>query len=410
MEAGSLHRVHEALGARFGEVAGREVPRHYGDPGGEYAAARSHAAVVDRADRALVRLHGRDPVRMIQGLVSNDVAGAPEGQGVYAAMLTPKGKMIADLRVLRRPQGDVLLELDAGALPGVLEHLRRYVPPLFARFEDVTGALGVVGVYGPAAARVVGEALGADLPEGMPEEAYVAVAGPRAGGHGDAAAGGASGAGRSRGNGEAGEPRRVAATGSGGVGSGGADREVLVLRTLYAGVDGYDVVAPRDRLEAVWHALVEAGARPAGHGTLEVLRIEAGRPRWGAELDGTVIPLEAGLGDRAISQSKGCYTGQEVIIRILHRGHVNWHLRGLLLGEAPAPARGTVLVRAGETKPVGRVTSACASPAQGQTIGLGYVRREVEPPAELRLGGPDGAPARVVALPFSEPERKDRPV
>jgi folate-binding protein YgfZ len=401
MEASSLQRVHEALGARLGEIAGRPVPRHYGDPAGEYAAARNHAVVVDRADRALVRLYGRDPLRMIQGLVSNEVVRAPEGQGVYAAMLTPKGKMIADLRVVRRPQGEVLLELDAGALPGVLEHLRKYVPPLFARFEDVTGQLAAVGVYGPAARRVVGGALGAELPEGMPEDAYVAVPWPGERAPGGSAAGGAS---------EAGQAQGQAATASGGGGSGGADREVLVLRTLYAGVDGYDVVAPRDRLEALWRALVEAGARPAGHGTLEVLRIEAGRPRWGAELDETVIPLEAGLGDRAISQTKGCYTGQEVIVRILHRGHVNWHLRGLLLGEAAAPARGTVLVRAGEAKPVGRVTSACSSPALGQTIGLGYVRREVEPPAELRLGGPDGAPVRVVALPFPEAERKDRPV
>src|SRR5690606_40475889 len=100
--------------------------------------------------------------------------------------------------------------------------------------------------------------------------------------------------------------------------------------------------------------------------------------------------------------------GQEVIVRILHRGHVNWHLRGLLLGEAPAPARGTTLVRAGETKPVARVTSACASPVHGQTIALGYVRREVEPPAELRLGGPDGPPVQVVALPFEEPMGGER--
>lgn len=387
MGAGTLHRVHEALGARFGEVAGRAVVRHYGDPEREYAAAREGAVVVDRADRAVVRLYGRDPVRMIQGLVSNDVAGAAPGQGVYAAMLTPKGKMIADVRVLRRPAGDLLLELDAGALAAVLDHLRRYVPPLFARFEDVSAALGVVGVYGPAARRVVGAALGIALPDGMAEDAFVMAALP---GGREAAAGGGG------------------AADSSGPGGAAAEPDVLVVRTLYAGVDGYDVVVPNDGLEAVWRALVEAGARPAGHGTLEVLRIEAGRPRWGAELDENVIPLEAGLLDRAISQTKGCYTGQEVIVRILHRGHVNWHLRGLLLGEAPAPVRGASLVRAGETKPVARVTSACASPVHGQTIALGYVRREVEPPAELRLGEPDGPPVQVVALPFEEPMRGER--
>jgi len=368
------------LGARFGEAAGREVVRHYGDPEREYAAARSDAVVVDRADRAVVRMYGRDPVRMIQGLVSNDVAGAAPGQGVYAAMLTAKGKMVADVRVLRRAEGDVLLELDAGALAGVLDHLRRFVPPLFARFEDASAALGVIGVYGPTARRVVGAALGAAVPEGMAEDAFVAAALP--------------GAEESAGPGESGD--------------GAAAPEALVVRTLYAGVDGYDVVVPTDRLEAVWRALVEAGARPAGHGALETLRIEAGRPRWGADLDETTIPLEAGLRDRAISETKGCYTGQEVIVRILHRGHVNWHLRGLLLGEAPAPARGTTLVRAGETKPVARVTSACASPVHGQTIALGYVRREVEPPAELRLGGPDGPPVQVVALPFEEPMGGER--
>ena len=380
MEAGVLHHVHEALGARFGEVAGREVVRHYGDPEREYATARRDAVVVDRADRAFVRMYGRDPVRMIHGLVSNDVAGAAPGQGVYAAMLTAKGKMVADVRVLRRAQGDVLLEVDAGALANVLDHLRRFVPPLFSRFEDASAALGVLGVYGPAARRVVSAALGTEVPEGMPEDAFVVAALPDAG---ESAA--------------PGEPE-----------DGAAKPEALVVRTLYAGVDGYDVVAPTDRLEAVWRALVEAGARPAGHGTLETLRIEAGRPRWGADLDENVIPLEAGLLDRAISQTKGCYTGQEVIVRILHRGHVNWHLRGMLLGEAPAPARGTTLVRPGEDKPVARVTSACASPMHGQTIALGYVRREVEPPAELRLGGPDGPPVQVVALPFEEPVRGER--
>jgi folate-binding protein YgfZ len=380
--AGVLHHVHEALGARFGEVAGREVVRHYGDPEREYAAARNDAVVVDRADRAFVRMHGREPVRMIHGLVSNDVAGAPPGQGVYAAMLTAKGKMVADVLVLRRAQGDVLLELDAGALGNVLDHLRRFVPPLFARSEDVSGALGVLGVYGPAARRVVGAALATVLPEGMAEDAFVTV--PLTG----VAAGASAGSGES--------------------GDAAARPEALVVRTLYAGVDGYDVVVPTERIETVWRALVNAGARPAGHGTLETLRIEAGRPRWGADMDETTIPLEAGLRERAISETKGCYTGQEVIVRILHRGHVNWHLRGLLLGEVPAPARGTTLVRAGETKPVGRVTSACASPVHGQTIALGYVRREVEPPAELRLGGPEGPPVQVVALPFEESVRGEQ--
>jgi len=351
-----LHPIHEGLGAQFAELAGRRVPRHYGDPAAEYAAVRTAAGIVDRADRAQVRVFGRDPVKMIHGLVTNDVAGAPEGQGVYAAFLTHKGKMVADVRVFRRPAGDVLLDLDAAALEGLLAHLRKFIPPIFARFEDVSASLGVLGVYGPRARETVEAALRQELSAGMQEDAFAILT----------------------------------FQGS----------EVLVARTLYTGEDGYDLFAPVEALEPLWRALTGAGARPVGHGPLETLRIEAGRPRWGAELDENVIPLEAGLKDRAISQTKGCYTGQEVIIRILHRGHVNWLLRGFLLGDTPAPPKGTIIVRPDDPKPVGRVTSACASPRHRQTIALGYLRRELGLPLSLRLGQPDGPELLAVELPF----------
>lgn len=351
-----MHQLHEALGARFGEAGGREVPRNYGDPSAEYQAVRHAAGLVDRWDRVPVRVYGRDPVKMVQGLITNDLAGAPEGVGIYAALLTPKGKMIADLRALRRANGEVLLDLDAGARGAALEHLKKFVPPLFARFEDLGDKVGVLGVYGPEARGIVARVLGVELPPDLPEEGFV---------------------------------------------EGSFEGEgVLALHTEYTGEDGYDLFAPVALLPALWTALAEGGARPVGHATLEVLRIEAGRARWGAELDETVIPLEAELKERAISQTKGCYTGQEVIVRILHRGHVNRHLRGLLLGDMPAPAAGTPLHRPGEAKVVGTVTSACTSPLYDQTIALAYVRREVEPPATLRLGSPEGEEVRVYELPI----------
>lgn len=351
-----LVALHEELGARFGEVSGFRLPRNYGDPAGEYEAVRHGAGLADRGDRVQLRVYGRDPVKMVQGLVTNDLEGAPEGQGVYAAVLTPKGKMIADVRIFRHPQGELLLDVDAAASEGLLEHFKKFVPPLFARFEDVSDRLYVLGVYGPEARSVVDRVLaGEPLPAEMAEDAYVV----RRFGEGD----------------------------------------VLVVRTEAVGEDGYDLFTATDP-EALWRALAEASARPVGHATLDVLRIEAGRPRWGAELDESVIPLEAGLRERAISTTKGCYTGQEVIIRILHRGHVNWLLRGITLGDAPAPARGATLVRPGETKTVGRITSSCVSPLHGQTIALGYVRREIQPPAELRLGDADGPVAKVYELPI----------
>lgn len=349
-----LHAKHQERGARFAERGGRLVPRHYGDPAAEYGAMTESVGVVDRSERALVRLSGREPVKMIQGLVTSDVAGAPEGQGTYGVVLTPKGKMVADIRAFTLGSGDVILDAEGMAREGLLDHLRRFVPPLFARHEEISDTTGVLGVFGPGAREAVMAGLGAEIPDGMPEEGFVVV--PFAG------------------------------------------DEVLAAYTRYAGVDGYDLIAPHEELEPLWEALVSAGARPAGHGALEVLRIEAGRPRWGNDLDERVIPLEAGLRERAISETKGCYTGQEVIVRILHRGHVNRHLRRLFLGDSPAPAKGSALVRAGESKEVGSVTSACNSPRYGQTIGLGYVRREVEPPATLRLADAEDVDVEVATL------------
>jgi tRNA-modifying protein YgfZ len=181
------------------------------------------------------------------------------------------------------------------------------------------------------------------------------------------------------------------------------DVPVIVVTTSHVDVPGYDVFCPASAVDEVWRRVTAAGAVPAGHATLDVLRIEAGRPRWGAELVETTIPLEAGLRDRAISESKGCYTGQEVIVRILHRGHVNWLLRGVLLGDAPAPAPDAELVGEADGKRLGRITSAAWSPKHGQTLALAFVRREVEPPASLRLGTPDGPPVTVVMLPFPSP-------
>jgi folate-binding protein YgfZ len=324
----------------------RSAVRSFGDTAAEYEAARTRAIVVDRADRALIRVFGRDPVKMVHGLVTNDVQNLAAGQSVSAAMLTPKGRMLADVRVIRRA-ADLLIECDTAAVANVTSTLARYVPPLFARSENISDQLAVAGVYGPASADVL---------------ARMAVG-----------------------------------------------NDALVLPTDVTGDAGFDLIIDARRLEAVQNAAVEAGASRGGHAVLDVLRIEAGTPRWGAELDEDVIPIEAGLTDRLISMTKGCYTGQEVIIRILHRGHVNRHLRGLLLGDSPTPARGTELFVDGSPKPVGQVTSACFSPRLHEAIALAYVRREIEPGAVVHVASETGPPARVVVLPFpnANPHRTD---
>lgn len=344
---------HEARGARYDDSS--SAPRNYGDPAAEYEAARGSAAVADRSDRRFVRVHGRDPIRMVQGLITNDLTRADEHHAIYAAVLTPKGRMIADVRVMC--VGDeLLLETDAQALDPLLAHLRKFVPPLFARFEDVSNAWSQLSVYGPRAASIVHDVL-----DVSPDTANDAL-------------------------------RRATL----------AESTVHVVTTTFAGGTGFDVIVPQQIARTVWDELERAGARPIGHATVDVLRIEAGTPRWGRELGESTIPLEAGLRARAISETKGCYTGQEVIIRILHRGHVNWELRGVLLGDVPAPPPDTPLLDAAGGRKIGRITSSAWSPRQQQAIALAYVRREVAPPAQVRLAAPDGRTVTVVELPFSQ--------
>lgn len=373
--------LHDALGVRWSGGTGAthgaaaapadvaapgavRVPRNYGDPAAEYEAARGDVVIVERRDRRFIRVHGRDPVRMVQGLVSNDVAAASAGRSVYATVLTPKGRMIADVRVLRRGD-ELVLETDAAALEPLTTHLRKFVPPLFARFEDVTATRTAFTVLGPAAPALLERLLGQRLP--AERDAVV-----------DATLAAADAAGS----------------------AGDSDADVVIVTTSHVDEPCFDITCDAEHGPLVWARLTSAGARPIGTATLDVLRIEAGTPVWGAELDDATIPLEAGLREHAISETKGCYTGQEVIIRILHRGHVNWHLRGVMLGDAAAPARGAALHN-DDGKKVGRITSAAWSPRYGATIGLGYIRREVEPGTVLRLED-SAVVARVVALPFPD--------
>jgi folate-binding protein YgfZ len=286
--------------------------------------------VIRRTDRTIIRMFGRDPLKMVQGLATNDIAGTPENEAVYTAFLTAKGKMIGDARVLRRPDGDIWIEADRDAAENIAANLKKFVPPLFARFESLESH-EVIGLYG---ARAV------EIAHGLPAHA--------------------------------------------------------VLTNAFR-ADALDLVFTAEIADHAESDAVESGAERIDFEQLEVMRVEAGEPKWGAELTEDVIPLEAGLRNVAISETKGCYTGQEIIIRILHRGHVNRHLRGILTGSTEVPAIGAELLRADDGRPVGRITSTCRSTRLGQAIALAYVRREIEPKTALKL---DGRDAIVVELPF----------
>ncbi|MGD2067539.1 MAG: hypothetical protein PVI57_02545 [Gemmatimonadota bacterium] len=370
------------------------------DGGGGYRAALEGVAVLDRSARGRLRVGGRAPVQMLGGILTSSMPG-PEtpvepgvrtGRAFYSALLTPKGRMVSDLRVFRvdeaagddPPAGagaspgtitrgpavapgrgggseELLLDVPRGGVDGTLAHFRRFLPPRFATVEDVSDEAGMVTVLGPeAAARLSLHGLGLRVdPEVL--EAL-----------------------------EEGEYRAVET---------GGGTFLRVVATADVAAPAFDVLADRATADGIRRALLEAGTEELSGQVWEALRVEAGRPAWGVDMDEETIPVEAGIGERAIDHGKGCYTGQEVIVRIRDRGHVNRSLRGLRLPPGPLPSPGTVLhapdVR-GE-RAAGAITSAVDSPRMGP-VALAYVRREVTPPGPVRLGSSDGPEATVVDL------------
>jgi folate-binding protein YgfZ len=355
MEPLSLHFLHEQAGAHFLEVNGREAVADYGDMDAEYRAARQAVALHDATYRETLRITGEDRSSFLHGMVTQEVKGLAVGAATYAAMITVKGAMVADARILRR-EADLLLDLEPGMGAKVREFLEKHLISEDAELHEATSGLGVLRLLGPRTAELLGVASGSPFSP-LPQDAT-----------------------------------RAAIL---------AGQEVLGVGSTRLEPHGVDLLVPRTGLEAVWKALVAAGTplglKLLGWRAQETLRVEAGVPRYGQDMGDTTIPLEANL-TNAISYNKGCYIGQEVIARATFRGHMNRKLAGLLLGTTEA-APGTELKKDG--KKVGWVTSVVRSPRKGQTVALGYVHRDhLEPGAVLTVGeGP--AEATVSALPFT---------
>jgi folate-binding protein YgfZ len=331
-------------------------------------AVRRSAGLFRHAERGVIAVQGGDRARWLQGMVSNDVASlspGPTSSGCYAVLLTPKGKIVADMQVLLRPEA-FWLDLAGAAAASVIERLDRYIIADDVTLSDESQALARLGVEGPNAEAVL-RAAGVDALPGSDAvlDGYV----------------------------------------------GGA--EVAIARFGWTGETGFQLFVPRQSEEAVAAALMEAGAGvglvEASEEALEILRIEAGVPRFGRELSEDVLPDEARL-SRAISYSKGCYTGQEIIARLHSRGQVNHLLVGLRLGDDAVPDVGEEIWPdsddSGGSRPgraIGELTSVCLSPEMGQ-IGLAFVRRaQAEPGTRLRIAG---IAASVASLPFSTSLRR----
>jgi tRNA-modifying protein YgfZ len=326
-----------------------------------YAAARHHAAVIDRSRRGRILVSGNDRRSYLQGLLTNDIAALEPGRGCYAAYLTPQGRMISDLHVYEL--GDaILLTLEGDTKDVVLTNLDQFVFTEDVQVRDATNVLAQIAIVGPEAGAVLSR-----VATRITAAALAAL--PM---HGNL---------RSEWNGES----------------------AIVTRIDDAGEAGYEAYVGRASSASLASALASAGAVPLDAVTADAIRIEAGVPVFHHDMNEETIPLEAGIESRAISFTKGCYVGQEVVIRVLHRGHgrVARKLMGLVFSAGEPPSAGAI-VRSGE-RDIGRVTSSALSPALQKAIALAYLHRDfVAPGTAVSV---DGADAVVAALPFVRGQR-----
>jgi folate-binding protein YgfZ len=344
MRALPLSSLHRAAGAALAETNGVERVESYGDPSSLARAARTGVGLLDLSHRGRLAVVGPDRESWLQGMVTADVKKLEVGAGCAATVVTVKGKLVAALRIFKRPD-ELWIDLDAERVTPTLDHLRRYIVMEECELVDRSAETAMLSLHGPRARTLLGAPQLAEH-----QQAKLEIGG----------------------------------------------EEVLAIGSAELGVEGLDLWLTPGACSAVWKALLTAGGTPLGFDAAEILRIEAGRPRFGAELDEDTLPLEAGL-ERAISYDKGCYVGQEVIARIAHRGHVNRKLAGLWIsGDAPAPAGATL---SQDGKPAGAVRSSLVSEKLGAPIALAYVRRE-SLSAGTVLSLPDGRTATVTTLPF----------
>jgi folate-binding protein YgfZ len=314
-------------------------------------ALRGRAALGTVAARKAIGVSGKDRAAFLQGLLTNDIAAVAAGSGCYAAWLTPQGRMLTDVHLFE--SGDMMLmDVPAAELPATLARLDQFLFGEDVQCTDLGDALETVWVHGPLAPALLEHAL--------------------------SDAGGL----------ESWTGYRHARASFGG--------PVVVARLDQLGVPGYCVYLEPGRAPGLRLALVAAGAVELEPAALEVARIEAGYPVFGIDMTHETIPLEAGIEHRAISTSKGCYVGQEVIIRVLHRGHGRVAKRLMTLRvEGALPGAGARLYASG--KDAGWVTSAADSPRLGP-IALAYVQRDsAEPGTRVEVETPAGRAAALVS-------------
>ncbi|MDB6056870.1 MAG: Folate-binding protein YgfZ [Verrucomicrobiales bacterium] len=356
MEPLALHEFHHGLYGRFAEVSGMEIVGDYGDVQAEYRALRETAGVIDLSFRSRLCVLGADRQKFINGQVTNNVQALKSGEGCYAALVTAKGRIQSDLYIYALAN-EMLLDFEPGLTNAVKERLEKYVIADDAQMVDVAPHYGLLSVQGPKAAAVIESLqLGLTIPA---------------------------------------KPFALSSIQDGNLG------EIYLMNQPRLGTIGFDLFVPSGAIAAVADKAIAAakavGGRACGWQAFETARIEAGIPRFGVDMDETNLAPEA-IESRAISYSKGCYIGQEVIARIRTYGQVAKSLRGLRLADdlKALPAKGDKLSK--DAKEVGYITSATHSPSLNANIALGYVRKEVNKTGEQLMV--NDSTATIVELPF----------
>jgi aminomethyltransferase len=359
MKHSPIHEYHTKLGATFEEVAGWEMPTHYGKWVEEYQAVRQAVGLSDLSHRGKIHITGDDRVKWLQGLISNDILPLQPGQGCYSSFLTHKGKMLGYFRVYTLP--DSLWVEDVGEVgDATFQALRKFLLyGIKAKMENRAESWGLLLVSGPKACETVSAAFGVEMSDLKPVSAVTA----HIGGH-----------------------------------------TSLVLRTEETGETDLEVLLPADTLHTAWERLMEAGAaygiKAVGGHAREALRIEAGLPKAGPDLNEELVPPEANLEGKAFSLNKGCYPGQEVVARMDTYGNVRRKLVGLILNDSTIPPRGAKLFSG--DREVGWISSATDSPLLKTSIALAFPLRDFSVPGTNLTIDIDGArhAATVHALPF----------
>jgi tRNA-modifying protein YgfZ len=355
-----LHDLTVKAGAVLIEEAGFLVPDHYGDPAREYEQVRSQCGLFDLSHRSKVELTGAEAGMFLHNLCTNDITNLALGAGCEAFLTTSKAKVVAHLLVyhvqLHDARDALWLDLAPGLAEKIIQHLDHYLISEQVEFADRTREFAHLHLAGPTATQVLERALVDDVPE-LAELQHM-------------------------------------------IRTFGANDTAHVRRHSPLGVPGYDIVCLRGRAQNIWQMVQRAGGKPAGLQALQTLRVEAGTPVQGIDLDENTFAPEVGRTAQAICYTKGCYLGQEPVVMARDRGQINRTLLGLKLTTGPAP-RGALVYREG--KEVGRVTSSVQSPLLGTGVALAYLRRgnwDAGTGVEVAAGD-QRHPAVVVALPFT---------